>query len=113
MKTFRQLREDIGLSTGVGIANPDMPLGGVRRNKFAGYNVFEVDGTTFHRCRLGKLKFKHWKQYVGEDVQGTAIREFANKNYRKSIILQDEKTGAMLFVRAGHLNFLTGVRNNG
>jgi hypothetical protein len=108
-KPYKQLREEIGLSTGEGIANPDMPLGGmVRRSKFAGYDVFDVDGSTYHRCRLGKLKFKHWKSYVGEDSQGSAIRDFANKNPKKSVILRHEQTGAMLFVRGSHLRTLIG-----
>ena len=27
MKSYKALKEDIGLSTGAGIANPDMPMG--------------------------------------------------------------------------------------
>lgn len=111
MKNFNQLKEDLGLSTGVGIASPDMPIGGTKRTKFAGYEVFDVDGTTFHRCRLGKLKFKHWKTFVGEDTQGLAIREYANQNPRKSIILKHNQDGSMMFVRHSHLNYLLGRDN--
>ena len=108
MKSFKQLKEDIGLSTGTGIANPEIPMGKpVSRGKFAGFHVFDVDESSFHRCRLGKIKFKHWKTFVGEDVQGSAIREFANTNPKKPVIIRNEKTGAMLFARGNHLNFIT------
>lgn len=107
MKTFLQLKEDMGLSTGAGIASVDAPLGqGIaKRNKFAGIDVFDIDESSFHRCRLGKLKFKRWKNFVGEEAAGNAIREYANKNWNKPIILRCEKSGAMLFVRGNYLNF--------
>jgi hypothetical protein len=106
MKTFKQIQEDIGLSVGgPGLAMMDLPMGPpVSRSKFAGFDVFDVDEQTFHRCRLGKIKYKHWKTFVGEDTIGKEIREYANRNFRKPIILKSS-SGAMLFVRGNHLDF--------
>lgn len=106
MKTFKELKEDIGLSVGGpgSLAMIDLPIVPVGRSKFAGFDVFDVDEETFHRCRLGKIKYKHWKTFVGEDTSGQAIREYANRNFRKPIILKSA-TGAMLFVRGSHLDF--------
>jgi hypothetical protein len=55
----------------------------------------------FHKARVEKRKGKHWKTYIGEDEHGMAIREYANKNRKKAIILQDENTGAMCYARYG------------
>ncbi len=98
MKSFKQLREDLALSTGIGISNPELPMG---RPKFAGLDVFDVDNSTFHKCRLGKLKFKHWKTFVGEDTNGQEIRQYARKSPKKSVVLRNSETGAMIFARGG------------
>jgi hypothetical protein len=50
---------------------------------------------------MEKKKGKHWKTYIGEDEHGMNIREYANKNIKKPIILQDENTGAMCYARYG------------
>jgi hypothetical protein len=39
MKTYRTIKEDIGLSTGVGLANIDLPLGNPPlKRRYNGYN---------------------------------------------------------------------------
>lgn len=68
---------------------------------FAGNKTFIVPSKMFHNARLEKRKGKHWRTYIGEDEYGTAIREYANKNRKKAIILQDENTGAMCYARYG------------
>lgn len=68
---------------------------------FAGNTTFIVPSDMFHRARLEKRKGKHWKTYIGEDEHGMAIREYAGKNRKKAIILQDENTGAMCYARYG------------
>lgn len=67
--------------------------------RFAGCDVFEVDGDTFSRCKDGKPHQKHWKSWVGDDESGKAIRDYATKNPNKSIIIQDKASKAMLYVR--------------
>ena len=79
--------------------DPVMTL--VRRKRFAGADVFEVDSHFFHNARLGKKKYARYEQYVGNDETGQAIREYGNKNYGKPIIVQDGKTGAMCYLRYG------------
>jgi hypothetical protein len=73
----------------------------VRKGKFAGHDTFIVPSTVFHKARLEKHKGKHWKSYIGEDEHGMAIREYANKNRKNAIVLEDEMTGAMCYARYG------------
>jgi len=69
--------------------------------KFAGNDTFIVPSDVYHKARHEKRKGKHWKTYIGEDEHGAMIREYAAKNKKKPIILQDEKTGAMCYARYG------------
>lgn len=116
MKTFKQLNEEItnsaggGAIAGIGVGPAGEPGKVIKRSRFAGIDVFDVDKNTFDLCRLGKQKYKHWKSYVGEDTQGQAIREYANKYPRKPIIVRCEEYNAMLFVRGNHLNFTKGTK---
>jgi hypothetical protein len=100
MKTFSQLREDIANNVGSGnIAGTtgDPPM--IRRKQFGGHEVFEVDSHTFHRCRLGKLRYHRYSRYVGEDQVGQEIRAYGRQNPRSPIVLQDVRTGAMIYLR--------------
>lgn len=119
--TLKQLVEDIsaistvnagsGNIAGIGVGPAGEPGKVIKKTKFAGIDVFDVDKPTFDFCRMGKAKYKHWKSYVGEDVQGHAIREYANRYPRKPIILRcEDYHGAMLFVRGNHLNFTKGTK---
>ena len=73
----------------------------ITRSKFAGHDVFHVPSEYFHKARLGKAKYAHYKHYVGEDDIGQTIRNFGNKHYGKPIILQDSATQHMLYLRYG------------
>lgn len=80
------------------------PLRGQRlreeQDVFAGRKVFAVDSDTFHRCRLGKRKHARYEQYVGTSAVGQKIREYGRSRHGKNgIILVDETTGAMLYLR--------------
>jgi len=72
-----------------------------KMGKFAGNDTFIVSSDKYHTARNEKKKGKHWKKYIGEDECGMQIREYANKNSKKPIILQDENTGAMCYARYG------------
>jgi hypothetical protein len=71
--------------------------------QFAGHAVFEVDSDTMHKGRLGKHPRHRYAKYVGEDETGQKIREYGRANPKKSIILKDGKTGAMVFLRRGEI----------
>lgn len=73
----------------------------LRRKKFAGQECFVVDSATYSQCIQGKKKFAHYKSYVGECETGQAIREYGRQNPGAPIIVMDEKTGAMSYLRYG------------
>jgi hypothetical protein len=117
MKKFKELKETVAMSaTGVSgggpIAGlppdfPPVPAGVtskgsmLRRKKFAGKEVFVVPSDAFHKARLGKKKFEHYSSYVGRDEIGEAIRQYAQENRDEPIILEDELSGAMVYLRYG------------
>ena len=77
------------------------PVSNVRKGRFAGQDTFIVPSDMFHKARNEKSKGKHWKTYIGECEYGQAIREYANKNRKNAIVLEDEKTGTMCYARYG------------
>ena len=86
----------------------DPPVGKkVMMRRFANNDVFTVDTQTFNNARLGKKKYLKYEKYVGTDEIGNAIREYGRKYPKKPIILQDEKTGAMTFLRYGRSGMFT------
>jgi hypothetical protein len=68
---------------------------------FAGSQTFIVPTNIFHEAKLQKKRGKHWRTYIGEEDHWRHIREYAKKYPKKSIILQDERTGAMCYARYG------------
>jgi hypothetical protein len=63
--------------------------------------VFVVDTERFNKARTGKKKYLKYEKYVGSDEVGNAIRDYGRKYPKKPIILQDERTGSMIFLRHG------------
>lgn len=75
----------------------------LRRNppkKFGGKAVFKVPSDSFHKTRLGKGYKKWYKSYVNGEL-GEEIRQYALENPNEPIILEDEKTGAMMYLKYG------------
>jgi hypothetical protein len=68
---------------------------------FAGNPVFKVSDDFYHKCHMGKKKYHRYEKYVGGDHMGEAIRQYGLKNHGKPIVIQNEKTGAMLYLRYG------------
>jgi hypothetical protein len=68
---------------------------------FAGATVFEVSSHTFHNAKMEKRKGKHWRTYLDECDELAEIREYANKNPGKPIVLQNRNTNEMVYVRYG------------
>jgi hypothetical protein len=75
------------------------PPGPSRR--FAGARVFKVPTSTFLRARMGKKKYGHYRKILGEIENAEEIRQYGRKYYKEPIILEDERTGAMCYLRYG------------
>jgi hypothetical protein len=84
----------------------------VMMRRFAKNDVFVVDQQRFNNARMGKKKFVKYEKYVGSDDIGNAIRDFGRKYPKKPIILQDEKTGSMIFLRHGKSGMFTEQFDN-
>lgn len=69
--------------------------------KFAGKTTHKVPRHVFTRIVQEKAKGKHWKKYLGDDEVTGRIREYAMKNPKKPIIIEDETTGYMCFAKYG------------
>jgi len=74
-----------------------------RRGKFMSQETFVVSSSTFNSLRNQKRKGKHWKSYLGEDDAYHDLREYAKKK-KGPIIIEDERTGACMYVRYGNGN---------
>jgi hypothetical protein len=94
----RVSNEEMVTTSGVAGLGDNPP---VRMGKFANNDVFIVGNEVIRRSRLGKKKYTRYEKYVGNDSIGNAIREFGRKYPKKPIILQDDKTGEMIFLRYG------------
>lgn len=68
---------------------------------FAGAMVFEVSSSVFHAAKMEKRKHKTWRKYLEEDDCLAEIREYANKNPGKPIVLKNINTGEMTYARYG------------
>lgn len=71
-----------------------------RKGKFMNKETFIVPHSTFVSLREAKKKHKHWKTYLNEDDAYYDIREYA-KAHKGPIIVEDENTGAMMYIRYG------------
>lgn len=77
------------------------PLGMARRKRFAGKQVFVVDPTTYHKAYLGKRKYEHYERYLeGCDI-ADEIRAYGRKYWDEPIIIENEQTGAMVYLKYG------------
>ena len=72
-----------------------------RLGKFAGNDTIKVPPSVYHRVIHEKSKGKHWTKYLADDDYGKIIREYANKNPKKPIIIEDENTGYLTYARYG------------
>lgn len=105
------INEDIANAVGGGniAGTTGDPPGGskVMMRRFAKNDVFVVDAKKFNQARFGKKKYHKYENYVGNDEVGNAIRVYGRKYPKKPIIIQDELTGAMTFLRHGRSGMFT------
>ena len=67
---------------------------------FASMPVFKVNQDDFSRCQDGKKKHAHWNKHIDtESDYGKKIHGYAKKNPKQSIIVQDDKTGHMVYLK--------------
>jgi hypothetical protein len=86
-----------GAIAGLGVGPQGEP--GIRR--FAGSRVFKVPTKNFIMARMLKRKYAKFEEYLGDAEIAKQIAEYANKNWKEGIVLEDEQTGAMMYVRYG------------
>lgn len=89
----------------VGIAGYDKLLspGILRRpppKMFGGKRVFTVPSGDYYKATLGRKKGQHWRSMVTGPL-GEEIRQYALENKNAPIIVEDETTGAMMYLRYG------------
>ena len=67
---------------------------------FAGVDVFNVNDDEYNNCKHGKKKHQRWSNYVDVDSDsGKRIYGYAKKHPKKSIIVQHDKTGHMIYLK--------------
>ena len=68
--------------------------------KFIGSRVFEVSNDEYCRCLKGRNKYERWNKYFDtESTSGSSIKKYSHKHPNNPIIIKDEKTGEMMFLR--------------
>lgn len=76
-----------------------MPM--ARRGKpFMGIEPYVVSSKVFNQLREAKRRGKHWRTYLEEDDAYHHIRMEAKKS-KGPIVVEDERTGALMYVRYG------------
>jgi hypothetical protein len=86
-----------GAIAGLGVGPQGEP--GIRR--FAGSRIFKVPTKNFIMARMLKRKYAKFEQYLGDPVVAKEISEYANNNWKEGIVLEDEQTGALMYLRYG------------
>jgi len=100
MKTYKELTEEIVNTTGPNIAGKDIPFFDKKR-KFINTEVFDVSGADFDKAKFGKAKFSRMKRFF-DDIStgiGKTVHEFSKKYPKRGIIVRNEKTGSMFFLK--------------
>ena len=67
---------------------------------FAQMPVFKVSPNDFQRCKDVKKKYARWNKHIDiESDYGKKIHGYAKKNPKSSIIVQDDKSGNMVYLK--------------
>ena len=68
------------------------------REKFAGRHIFKVSEEDYGKCMPGKIKYERWNKIFDEDSEvGMEIKNYARKNPTTPFIVQNEKSGEMMY----------------
>jgi hypothetical protein len=89
----RRRNEDVdGVPTPTPVPTPD--------STFASMPVFKVNSDDFIKCQHGKQKHAHWNKHIDTKSEyGMKIHTYAKKNPKQSIIVQDDKSGHMVYLK--------------
>lgn len=71
----------------------------MKDSHFGGDAVFDCDDDVYRKCIKGKKKYLKYKDYVGDDETGQKIRDYGLKNRKKSIVLRNKQSDAMIYLR--------------
>ena len=67
---------------------------------FAQMPVFKVSPDDFAKCKNVKKRYERWNKHIDtESDYGKKIHAYAKKNPKKSIIVQDDKSGHMVYLK--------------
>jgi len=67
---------------------------------FASMPVFKVNPSDFVKCQNVKKKYARWNKHIDtESDYGKKIHSYAKKNPKSSIIVQDDKSGHMVYLK--------------
>tara|TARA_R100001082_G_scaffold111104_1_gene93382 strand:+ start:750 stop:1094 length:345 start_codon:yes stop_codon:yes gene_type:complete len=76
------------------------PVKKKKRKKFAGSEVFEVTEDEYMKCMHGRNKHERWsRKFDMGKLENVELRKFAQRHPGKSIVLQNERTGEMIYLR--------------
>ena len=91
-RTEPRLREEDADVTPTTTSTPD--------STFASMPVFKVSQDDFIKCQHGKQKHAHWNKHIDTKSEyGMKIHSYAKKNPKQSIIVQDDKSGHMVYLK--------------
>lgn len=76
------------------VAGTDKPFVGKAR-------VFTVKSDKVYGNRFEKRPYTRYSKYVGEDEEGEEIRQYCRNNPKDDVVLKDERTGVMTYLRRG------------
>lgn len=110
-KKFKHLREMATTALGPGMGdNPATFMGPnvhkpkiLRRGKFAGNETFVLEREDYADLMNtpGKRRYHYWERYLAGKEWAKQIREYANKNPKKPVIIECGATGHMTHLRYG------------
>jgi len=92
-RTEPRLREDAETAS---VPMPDI----TPDSTFAQMPVFKVSENDFQKCKDVKKKYARWNKHIDmESDYGKRIHSYAKKNPKQNIIIQDNKSGHMVYLK--------------
>lgn len=80
----------------------DKKLGKKKKRELEKYEgkVFSVSNEMFEKMKEGKIRGARWTRYIDEDSDlGMDIKKFSLRNPGKPVVIRNEETGELVFLR--------------